>query len=169
MADQEKFLIRECPAADIERCFIKAASLIRTTLPYAEIIHVGSTAIPGCLTKGDIDILVRVKPADFSDAFNELDAILVRSNRNEPTEDYAEFDYFEDDLPASVQLVSADGAYDDFYKIPIILKQDEEALQKYNELKVAFNGCDMGIYREAKSKFIGSLIKAYDNGVYKAG
>lgn len=72
-------------------------------------------------------------------------------------------------MPASVQLVSAGGAYDDFYKIPIILKQDEGALRKYNELKVAFNGCDMEIYREAKTKFIESLIEAYDKGFYKAG
>jgi len=89
MTDQEKFLIHECSTIEIQQCFIKAASLIRTKLPHAEIIHIGSTAVHGCLTKGDIDILVRVKPTDFPDALAELDAILVRSNRNESTDDYA--------------------------------------------------------------------------------
>jgi len=170
MADQEKFIIRECPTAEIQRCFIKAESLVQTTLPYAEIIHVGSTAIPGCLTKGDIDILVRVKPSDFPNALDQLDAILVRSNRNDSTDDYAEFDYVGDDVTVSVQLVSVGGANDGFFcKVPLILNQDKEALQKYNELKTAFNGCDMETYRQAKSKFIESLIEEYDLEFNKAG
>ena len=36
---------------------------IDAALPGVEIEHVGSTAIPGALTKGDLDLLVRV-PAD---------------------------------------------------------------------------------------------------------
>ncbi|WP_334493720.1 GrpB family protein [Bradyrhizobium sp. AZCC 1614] len=45
----------------------------------AEMHHVGATAIPGCLTKGDLDIVIRVDAADFS----QVDAQLAeRFSRN---------------------------------------------------------------------------------------
>jgi GrpB-like predicted nucleotidyltransferase (UPF0157 family) len=171
MGDQEnRFIIRERLPDDIQQCFIKVASLIRTKLPCVEIIHVGSTAVSGCLTKGDIDILVRVSTADFPDALAKLDEILVRSDRNISTHDYIEFDYVGDDLPVSVQLVSVGGVHDDFfYRVPLILNHDKEALQKFNNLKIAFNGCDMETYRRAKSKFFESLITEYDTEFHKAG
>jgi GrpB-like predicted nucleotidyltransferase (UPF0157 family) len=41
---------------------------VATLLPAAEIEHVGATAVPGALTKGDVDLLVRVPERDFVEA-----------------------------------------------------------------------------------------------------
>lgn len=35
-------------------------------VPDAEVEHVGATSVPGALTKGDLDVLVRVHPSQFS-------------------------------------------------------------------------------------------------------
>jgi GrpB-like predicted nucleotidyltransferase (UPF0157 family) len=43
-------------------------SAIEALLPRARIEHVGSTAVPGSVTKGDLDVCVIVEPAGFSEA-----------------------------------------------------------------------------------------------------
>ena len=170
MPTQENvFIIRECSLDDIKQCFDALASQIHSYLPNAEIIHVGSTAVPGCLTKGDIDIVVRVTQLDFLDALAILDGLFFRSNRNATTQDYAEFDFNGGQLPISIQLVSINGAHDDFHKIPSILNRDKNALRRYNDLKMAFNNCDMDEYRRAKSEFLEELISIYNTETEKAG
>jgi len=52
--------------------------------PDAEVHHVGSTAIPGLLTKGDLDILVRVDRNRFADADALLASIFPSASRTRP-------------------------------------------------------------------------------------
>ncbi len=59
--------------ADVtERAYAEHKEIIRRVLPEADIQHVGSTAIPNSLTKGDLDIQVRVKVQHFPKAVEEL-------------------------------------------------------------------------------------------------
>ncbi len=44
-------------------------------LPFADIQHVGSTTIPNSLTKGDLDIQVRVPFEQFPTAVQALEAL----------------------------------------------------------------------------------------------
>lgn len=163
MSEQENiFIIRECSCDDIKQCVDALAKQIHSYFPFVEIIHVGSTAVPGCLTKGDIDIVVRVAQPDFSDTLAILDRLFVRSNRNATTQDYAEFDYSSGRLPVSIQLVTINGARDDFHKITEILNHDKNALRSYNDLKIVFNNCSMDEYRQAKSEFLEELISTYN-------
>jgi GrpB-like predicted nucleotidyltransferase (UPF0157 family) len=160
VAEQEPpFMIRECPPGDVQHCLAQIASLISAKLPHAEIEHVGSTAVHGCLTKGDMDVVVRVSAAEFAASLATLDALLARSNRNERTEDYAEYDYTGGTLPVSVQLVVAGEKYDDFHKLRDVLIRDGSALRRYNALKVAYNGRAMEAYRRAKAEFIEKLFR----------
>jgi len=41
-------------------------------LPAAEDEHVGATAVPGALTKGDVDLLVRASEREFAEAVSIL-------------------------------------------------------------------------------------------------
>jgi len=43
-----------------EKTFLLQKELIKGYLPEADIQHVGSTAIPKSITKGDLDIQVRI-------------------------------------------------------------------------------------------------------------
>lgn len=45
---------------------------LKKLLPFAEVHHVGSTAVPGSLTKGDLNINIRVIQEDFDRAVNIL-------------------------------------------------------------------------------------------------
>ena len=56
-----------------ERLFATVSDQLRALVPpSAEIRHVGATAIPGCLTKGDLDVAVRVERADFAPADRQI-------------------------------------------------------------------------------------------------
>jgi hypothetical protein len=40
----------------------------------------------------------------------------------------------------------------------MVLNHDSDALRRYNEMKAAHVGCDMSVYRQAKSQFIEALL-----------
>ena len=51
----------------VARLYSRLEKQLGELLPGADIQHVGSTAIPGCMTKGDLDIQVRVPPQTYAD------------------------------------------------------------------------------------------------------
>jgi GrpB-like predicted nucleotidyltransferase (UPF0157 family) len=60
-------------------------------LPEAEIEHVGSTSIPGALTKGDVDLLVRVEDGAFATASATLGELYAVHQPENWTPTYASF------------------------------------------------------------------------------
>ncbi|WP_416828139.1 GrpB family protein [Ectobacillus polymachus] len=143
----------------IESLFSKQKSNLRSFLPYADIRHVGSTAVPGMITKGDLDIQVRVAEKDFEAAKKILDALYDR-NEGSPTTEH--FISFKDDSikpPLGIQLTVKDSEFDIFWKITEVLKESESWRSAYNELKQTFEGHDMEEYRKAKSDFLQRLMQ----------
>jgi len=64
------------PAAElwplVDRAFQRHSREIRVLVPSATVEHVGATAVPGLLTKGDLDLLVRVPPGEVDAAIEAL-------------------------------------------------------------------------------------------------
>jgi len=145
--------------AGAQRSFSRIAADVSSILPGAEIEHVGATAVAGCLTKGDLDVLVRVTRADFPLAMRALDGTLQRGVRNDATDDYVEYDFDRDGCSASIQLVVA-GCWHDrrFRQLKSALASDGEALARYNDLKRYHEGLTMTDYRIAKAAFIDALL-----------
>ena len=132
---------------------------VQALLPMATIEHVGSTAIPGALSKGDLDVLVRVHPADFQFARAALDEALRRSQRNPSTTDYAEYGFDLDGCSASIQL-AAIGSWHDrrFRGWKDALLAEPSLLDRYNGLKLRFEGRPMHEYDAAKASFIDAVL-----------
>lgn len=162
MGDEPEVLsLADVVPAKARQAFRAVAAVLSARLPYAEIVHVGSTAVPGCLTKGDLDVLVRVDCDDFGRASLTLDDLLPRSPRNERTDDYGEYDYSADGASAAVQLVVAGSILDDrFRRLKAILTSDPQALDRYNALKLRCAGGSMAAYRDAKHQLIEALLLA---------
>jgi len=55
-----------------EALFARLEHRLRALLPTAAIEHVGSTSLPDGLTKGDLDVQVRVRAEDYADACRAL-------------------------------------------------------------------------------------------------
>jgi GrpB-like predicted nucleotidyltransferase (UPF0157 family) len=75
MADDLYFSVPdvEGACARAEALYNRVYAALQAVLPGTAIVqHIGATSIPGCLTKGDLDIVVRVQAGDF----DQVDAIL---------------------------------------------------------------------------------------------
>lgn len=132
----------------------------------AEVEHVGATSVPGALTKGDVDVLVRVRAERFADAVERLRLLYVVHQPHNWTDTLASFvDSQFIELPTGVQLVVA-GSSDDtmFGAFREALISDPALLARYNELKRALDGESYERYTESKGKFIEETITRIQNG-----
>ena len=168
MADDDTFTLAanaDAVREAAEALFAMVAAELISVLPgSAEVLHVGATAVPGCLTKGDLDIVVRVDRADFAVS----EALLAkRFGRNEGSIRTDEFAAFEDPNRRpnlGVQLTVKGGALDDFHRFAEELRRDPHLVRRYNDLKLRFNGKPMDDYRAAKDAFVTEILSGRDAG-----
>jgi GrpB-like predicted nucleotidyltransferase (UPF0157 family) len=122
----------------------------------ALIEHVGSTAVPGSLTKGDLDICVIVAGDEFGRASR---ALAERFEIHQPENWSATLASFtapsEDGIDVGVQLVPA-GSPDERHLVGWRdrLRADPELRGRYDELKRRHQADGMDAYRAAKERLI---------------
>lgn len=92
--------------------------------PSADIRHIGATAVPGCMTKGDLDIVVRVPAADFPAAEVALAACYPANTGNLRTAAFASFEDGSSSPPLGIQLTAIDGLNDMFHHFTAALAAD---------------------------------------------
>ena len=162
MADEPEFLLHPEPArarAAADALFERIAAILRAVLPAgADIRHVGSTAVPGCETKGDLDIVVRVPAVDFAAAEAVLTARLTRNTGSVRTDTFAAFEDATTAPHLGVQLAVIGGPFDDFHRFEAALRRDASLVERYNVLKMQFHGRPMDEYRAAKDTFIAEVL-----------
>jgi GrpB-like predicted nucleotidyltransferase (UPF0157 family) len=144
--------------AKAERLFGSVAGKLARLMPNAEIYHVGSTAVPGSLTKGDLDILVRVNAEDFRAAEVTVAAMFAPNLGSFRSEEFAAFLDASTDPELGIQLVERGGEADNFLIWLDHLKSNPELRQQYDDLKRRFEGGSMDEYREAKAQFIAEWL-----------
>jgi GrpB-like predicted nucleotidyltransferase (UPF0157 family) len=139
----------------IRRALQRVTAELSDALPDASIEHVGATAVLGSLTKGDLDVLVRVPESRFERAVARLKGRLAPKPANWLA-DLASFEAEpEGGVPIGVQLVIAGGRSDRlFLRWRDRLIQDPDLLQRYNEFKRQHCDLDIDAYTEAKAVFI---------------
>ena len=130
----------------------------------ADIIHVGATAVPGCLTKGDLDVAVRVPDEDFEIAEAALSARFPRNHGSVQTMDFAAFEVRGANPETGIQLAVIGGPFDHFHVFGPALLAHPALLEGYNELKTMFEGQPMETYRAAKALFINAVIDGVARG-----
>lgn len=157
-----RFLSYEEVRERAEAAFREHHARLSVLLPYADIQHVGSTAIPGARTKGDLDIQVRVPPERFAEA----EALLAgHYARNEGSERTPAFSSFQDEtlpVPLGIQLTAMGGSHDFFSRARDLLRADPELVAEYDALKARWEGRPMEAYREEKSAFFAKLLGAVE-------
>jgi len=143
--------------SDIEGTFNTQKAQIKKVIPNADIHHVGSSAIPNSLTKGNLDIQVRVSTKSIPIAFEELSKLY---ELNEGSIKTNEFRAFKDDTitpPLGIQLTVFASEFDFFWKFRDILLQNGKYRIEYDNLKREFEGKEMDKYREAKHDFFNKI------------
>ena len=127
--------------------------------PPVQVEHIGATAVPGAMTKGDLDLLVRTEKQDFSETVERLAKLYAIHQPENWSDEFASFkDESHTDLPVGVQVVAAGLEVDHFVRIRDLLIAQPAMLSQLNELKRSFEGQGMDEYRLAKSSFFERLL-----------
>ncbi len=144
---------------DAERLYNAVLPALAGILPSgSDIRHVGATAVPGCLTKGDLDIVVRVPAEDFAAADASLAARFQRNEGSIRTETFSAFEDASCRPHLGIQLVVIDGPLDFFHLFVDALMGSPRLVHAYNALKKRHEGRDMAEYREAKDRFVEQVL-----------
>jgi GrpB-like predicted nucleotidyltransferase (UPF0157 family) len=126
----------------------------------SDIRHVGATSTPGALTKGDLDIAVRVIAEDFAAAQAMLDASHFQNLKSVRDATFSAYEADGFAIPVGVQLVVRGSRLDVFERVRQALLSDPVRLAQYNALKQRFDGQPMADYRAAKAAFIQQIVQS---------
>jgi GrpB-like predicted nucleotidyltransferase (UPF0157 family) len=137
----------------------KISARLSALLPNAEFRHIGATAIPGAVTKGDVDVLLRVEQVDFAASAAILRSHLLTKQPENWTEVFASFgDDSSYPFPLGVQLVVKDSEGDFFLYLHEYFTSDFEHLAEYNRIKTESAAHGSEEYWRAKDRFLSSIL-----------
>ncbi|MFP7474194.1 GrpB family protein [Niallia taxi] len=157
--EQVKIFESSLFSSDVEKTLLVHKKIIKEYLPEADVQHVGSTAIPKSLTKGDLDIQVRVSYQHFSRAVQILSFLYESNNGSVKTEFFRAFKKDSTIPPLGIQLTVIGSEYDFFWKFRDILLHNEAYRIEYDNLKREFEGKEMDEYRNQKNIFFQKLMQ----------
>ena len=164
-ADELVSFVSEATVRDsARRLFDDVVRKITQTLPQAEVHHVGSTAIPGALTKGDLDVQVRVTAADYEASRDRLAMLYAINKGGFVAADACSFEDYDTNPPHGVHLTVIGGSCDIQWRFRDALRASDELKQRYEALKRRFHGGSMSSYREAKEQFV---VSVQDSVIYR--
>lgn len=140
--------------------FKELENSISELLPLARIEHVGASSVKGCISKGDLDILVAVDQNQFEDSLKQIKSLgfyekkeTLRTNElcMLVTKMYEGQD-------VAIQLIVNGSNFENFLHFREVLQSSEEVLSQYNELKKSSIDMDQEEYRIRKNNFISSIL-----------
>jgi len=108
------------------------------------------------LSKGDLDLCVRVSASEFMAARDALARLFDTNPGSDSTPTFASYVHAHEWV--GVQLCTANGPDDTFVRVRDLLRTNVTILAAYDELKQRYEGEDMSRYRQAKSAFIERLL-----------
>lgn len=126
--------------------------------PGTTIEHVGATAVTGCLTRGNVDICVIVRPENLEAVREALAASYEESADVEASDIFVSFTDPACDPPLDVHVVARDRDMDIFVAFRDALRNDPALISAYNSLKRAHAGKSLTDYRAAQDDFIARAL-----------
>jgi len=154
-----KFQKSEVFQQKVKKDFNNIKKKILNVSDAVEVLQIGDTAIPGALTKGDLDVQVRVNKKSFSSFVKEMDEFFEPNNLWLWNSNFA---IFKDTsyVPKIDILVTVIGSKDDnLQDLQELLKNDVNLLREYNDLKLKYGDSELEEYKIAKRKFYNKLRK----------
>lgn len=157
-SDRMRFVSTASIHDKVLAAFARHRDALQALLPAAEIHHIGSTSIPGSITKGDLDILVRVSLGDFESADRALSGHYARNTGSIRTDTFASFKNDQEDPPLGVQLAVAGSELDEFLAFRDLVVSERALLEQYNRMKQGAEGMNEDDYRSCKDAFIDRVL-----------
>jgi GrpB-like predicted nucleotidyltransferase (UPF0157 family) len=159
----QNFVIKLYVPADYqpraELWFAEVSAQIQKQIPKARVEHIGASSIPGCLSKGDLDILVAVDHVEDHIASIEELGFRIKSESLR-TPDLCPFEIINPERDIGIQLIRSGSEFEFFITFRDALREDPCLCARYNEIKMQAHTLPMDEYRAEKSKFIEEVLAA---------
>ncbi|MBJ9936083.1 GrpB family protein [Acinetobacter pittii] len=131
---------------------------ISTLLPFAKIEHIGSSAIPNAISKGDLDIYIEVMPEQFEFAIEQLKTLnFIEKQNTLRTHELCMLESLNND-DVAFQIVVFGSIFTFFLAFKNKLINSPTLVNEYNELKLQCSHLDPDQYRTIKSDFINRVL-----------
>jgi GrpB-like predicted nucleotidyltransferase (UPF0157 family) len=141
------------------RIYDKLAPKLKVALPASHVEHIGSSAIAGCMSKGDLDIYVGVESNTFQHAIRAIEGMGFTIKQNTfRSDELCPFEGAGFPADVGIQLVAVGSKFEFFLIFKNRLNASEALRQEYNQLKEACVGLTPEEYRKMKSIFIASVL-----------
>lgn len=143
----------------VSRVLTEVGAQIASVLPGVEVHHIGATAIPGALTKGDVDVVIRVEAKQFTAATEQLRTVFAVKQPENWDPYFASFGHDTAyDLPLGVQLAVIDSEADFFLFVRDYLIAHPDSLAAYNHAKQQAANLTPKEYWAAKDRVLARVI-----------
>jgi len=132
---------------------------ISILLPFAQIEHIGSSAIPNAISKGDLDIYIEVKPEHFEFAIAQLKTLnFIEKQNTLRTDELCMLESLNND-DVAFQIVVTDSVFTFFLTFRNKLIDSPLLVNEYNQLKLECSHLDHDQYTTIKADFINRVLK----------
>ena len=139
--------------------YLSVVQEIARLLPDAQAEHIGASAIPGAVSKGDLDICVLVTAQEHARAVQVLQgAGYVAKKDTLCTPELCMLLSPRTDTDVALQVVAKGSEFEFFLHFRDALRADPRLVEQYNQLKQRFAPFGMERYREEKSRFITTVL-----------
>jgi GrpB-like predicted nucleotidyltransferase (UPF0157 family) len=145
--------------AAIDPLLARVKTQLQALLPESDIQHVGSTSIPGSLTKGDLDVQVRVSSVSFSAAREALSKLYRVNAGGFALRDATSFEDYSTHPSLGIHLTVIGGGADIQWRFRDLLVASPALRDEYDRLKRRFDGGSMAEYRDAKALFVTRVLR----------
>ncbi len=141
------------------RLFAAQRAFLMSVAPGVEVLHVGSTAFETGLSRGDLDIQVRVAPDEYAAALAAIAPHYVVNEAGYTSEDAASFKDDHLDPPVGIILTAVNGSADSLWCFRDTLSARPDLAAEYAAIKARFQGGDIADYRAAKHLFVRRVMR----------
>lgn len=139
--------------------FLLVCGRLQELLPRAVVEHMGSSAVAGALSKGDLDVCVLVPPWDHSATVGRLTTFgYVEKVDTLQTPELCMLEWSGQGEEHAVQLVAQGSAFEMFLTFRDALRANADLVLEYNHVKSRAAHLPDAAYREAKSRFIERVL-----------
>lgn len=142
--------------------FERVAEVVRRHVPESRIEHVGASAVPGAISKDDLDVFVGVPQERFAQTIGALErlgySVKAGTLRTESL-CMLETDWYP--TPVALQVVENGSRFEMFLTFRDALRRDAALLCQYNDMKRACEGLGEDCYRARKAAFIEGVLASH--------
>ncbi|MFW2055887.1 GrpB family protein [Acinetobacter haemolyticus] len=141
-----------------QQLFEKYKNQILNLTPYAIVEHIGSSAIPNAVSKGDLDIYIEIPQKYFLETIDNLKKLNFKEKLDTlRTNELCMLESLDNDV--ALQIVTSGSVFRFFLIFRDRLKESPDLVEQYDALKHSCTGIPQDRYRELKAEFIQRVLK----------